>query len=125
MPDSTALRVRRAVAQRKVKGHVATFAILVAIACMPLGLIAANYVGFAGWLAVLVVWFASVAVAGWLRASGRRSLSTQIARGRREWEASTRGVRVEIPVLAEPAADEIGLDDDVAEDRLSAGRASL
>jgi hypothetical protein len=125
MPGSTALGIRRAVAQRRVKGQVATLALLVAVACMPLGVIAAHYAGFAGWFAVLLAWFASVAVAGSLRAGGRRSMSTQVERARREWEASTRRVRIEVPLLTKPEPGDVGLDDELADGSSAARRASL
>lgn len=122
MPGSTATLLRRAVAQRKARGRAATLAILVAIACVPVGPLAADYVGFAGWFAVLLVWFASVAVAGGLRASGRRSLARQIARARSEWAASTPRVRVEVAAPAGPSAGDNELDEELDEPDLAARR---
>ncbi len=81
---------------------------------MPLGPLAAVTLGFAGWLAVLVLWGVCI-MASTARRIGQRQLVTTIARAERAHLAVTGPrLRVETEISSEPTGSES--DPDAVED---------
>lgn len=119
MPPDIAEGLRRAVARQRRARRITRIAVVGAILCMPLGPLAAVTLGFAGWLAVLVLWGVCI-MASTARRIGQRQLATTIARAERAHLAVTGPrLRVETEISSEPTGSESdpdAVDPDAVED---------
>ena len=104
MAPAQAERLRAAVEVRERTRKVAVVAVVIATACVPLGLLAGDVAGFGGWLGTLVAWAVSLGFAVLARRRGVVRLDAELAAARLAWERRAVEGRARVADSAEEPA---------------------